>query len=109
VRRKGRGKEEKQKEGGREDGRQGKREREKGGARRRSKKRTMPPSPARLEVENFLIENYESYLLCRAREEGLPAGAVGGGGKGGKDRGGETQKDKGRRMKLSGTRAQSSA
>lgn len=23
------------------------------------------PSPPRLEVENFLIENYESYLLCR--------------------------------------------
>lgn len=43
-------------------------------ARRRPKKRTMAPSPGRLEVENFLIENYESYLLCRAREEGLPAG-----------------------------------
>jgi hypothetical protein len=66
----------------------------------------MPPSPARLEVENFLIENYESYLLCRAREEGLPAAEVGGGREGRReegDRGGETQKDKGRRMKLSGT------
>lgn len=38
----------------------------------------MPPSPAWLEVENFLIENYESYLLCRAWEEGLPAEEVGG-------------------------------
>lgn len=34
-------------------------------ARRRSKKRTMPLLHSRFEVENFLIENYESYLLCR--------------------------------------------
>ena len=34
-------------------------------ARRRSKKRTMPLLHSWFEVENFLIENYESYLLCR--------------------------------------------
>lgn len=49
--------EEKQKEGGREDERQEESETE-------IEKEDDAPSP-RFEVENFLIENYESYLLCR--------------------------------------------
>lgn len=62
VRRKGQGeekgeREEKQKEGGQEDERREESETE-------IEKEDDAPSP-RFEVENFLIENYESYLLCR--------------------------------------------
>jgi len=49
--------EEKQKEGGQEDERQEESETE-------IEKEDDAPS-SRFEVENFLIENYESYLLCR--------------------------------------------
>lgn len=63
-------------------------------ARRRSKKRTMPLLHSRFEVENFLIENYESYLLCRGFGRRVVCL--------GRAAGEERRKDKGRRMKLSG-------